>query len=383
MLKVLYLVPNLGDPAVERRVRMMRLGGAEVAVAGFRRGNRAPPPAVELGQTLDARFGHRLVAVAGAYWSILARIDLLDRPDVIVARNLEMLPLATRLQRAWEERPSLVYECLDIHRLMLGRGVVGQSMRAAERHFMRKASLLLTSSPAFVREYFLGMRQSGTPTMLLENKVLDEHGARGSNPALAAEPAEVPLRIGWFGVLRCNKSLAALDEFTRRMSGRVEVVLRGRPALHEFDDFNAVVGRNPYLSYEGPYQRRDLPRIYSEVHLAWAIDFFEEGLNSKWLLPNRIYEGCFHGAVPIAFAGTETASFLRSIGIGIILPEVTPTTLAQTIGGLDHAELRRLAGAVAALDRRHFAFERSDCIELVARLSRLGGGGQALLEAAG
>ena len=37
MLHVLYLVHDLFDPAVRRRVMMLRAGGAKVTLAGFRR----------------------------------------------------------------------------------------------------------------------------------------------------------------------------------------------------------------------------------------------------------------------------------------------------------------------------------------------------------
>ena len=37
MLHILYLVHDLSDPAVRRRVIMLQAGGAKVTVAGFRR----------------------------------------------------------------------------------------------------------------------------------------------------------------------------------------------------------------------------------------------------------------------------------------------------------------------------------------------------------
>ena len=125
--------------------------------------------------------------------------------------------------------------------------------------------MLLVSSPAFEREYFSKINQLQLPTLLVENKVLGAAG--GQSPMRAASAA---LRIGWFGALRCRKSLDALGAFARRMNGAVEVVLRGRPALTEFDDFHGAIAANPFLSYEGPYRSPDdLSRIYGEVDLNW------------------------------------------------------------------------------------------------------------------
>ena len=110
----------------------------------------------------------------------------------------------------------------------------------------------------------------------------------------------------------------------------MEIILRGRPALTEFEDFHGFVDAQPHMRFEGPYRNpEDLAAIYSDVHFAWAIDFFEEGKNSQWLLPNRIYEGCLHGAIPIALAGTETAAFTQKHGIGIVIPDIGQSTLAE------------------------------------------------------
>jgi len=385
LLKVLYLVPNLADPAVGRRIDMMSAGGAQVAVAGFQRANTPAPDlnvdvSIKLAETFDARFAQRVLAVLQARGEITRRVGSIPVPDVIIARNLEMLALASRLQAFWPSRPPIVYECLDIHRLMLRNDVIGRAMRGAEQYWTRKASLLITSSPAFLRNYF---DIHGAPAaMLIENKVLDYAGARGINPALAGDVTG-PIRIGWFGALRCRRSLEALAQFMTRMQGRFEVILRGRPALTEFDDFHGFVDAQPHMRFEGPYRNpEELAGIYSQVHFAWAIDFFEAGLNSQWLLPNRIYEGCLHGAVPIALEGTETAAFIGRHEIGITLPDIEPETLAARIGAFSMPQVTDLARVVAATDTAHFVHRESDCHTLVQRLRELCAPRAILTEAA-
>src|SRR5687768_6897856 len=100
LLKVLYLVPNLADSAVARRIHMLRLGGAEVDVAGFRRAGTDVPDLdvgtyVELDETFDAQFAQRLWATVRARASIRRWASRLPQPDLIIARNLEMLSLAS------------------------------------------------------------------------------------------------------------------------------------------------------------------------------------------------------------------------------------------------------------------------------------------------
>lgn len=350
---------------------MFQAGGAEVEVVGFRRGD-APRPSlpvdtvVELDVTHDGRMLQRLAAAIGAAWRAPTWARGLKQPDVIVARNLEMLGVANRLLELWSDRPRLVYECLDLHRLMLREGQVGRSMRAFEQRLMRQADFLITSSPAFMRNHF--ELHGGPAALLVENKVFSPIlQATGVNPALRG--AFDPVRIGWFGALRCHKSLAALDEVSRHFGGLIQVSLAGRPALTEFDDFHGVTGQSPHLSYAGTFQYpADLPSIYSAVHFVWAIDCFEEGLNSNWLLPNRLYEGCLNGAIPIGLAGTETAAYMDRLGIGVVVPDITQQTLVGLFEGLTAGRIRELAAQVIALDVRTFRCDAEECAHLVKRL---------------
>lgn len=377
MLHVLYLVHDVSDPAVRRRVLMLNEGGAHVTLAGFRR-TALPVDAVagsvpiDLGRTSDGRFAQRIAAIVSAAAKLGSKLAGVARPDVIVARNLEMLSLAARAKSVLGDNDldlPVVYECLDIHRLLLRDDLLGRAMRAAERHFARGTALLLTSSPAFVHAYFDGRGQYRDQVEIVENRHFEPLPAH----AVPSGPqAGAPWRIGWFGALRCSRSLQLLGDFSRRAGGRFEIVLRGRPALTEFSDFHEFVDAAPNVFFNGPYRNpEDLEAIYREVHFSWVADFFEEGQNSKWLLPNRLYEGCRFGAVPIAMAGTETAHFLNKRGIGIVLQEATPAALERALDDMKEDRFQALREAVIVQDRSTWLCTRDDCRALVVKLRRL------------
>ncbi|PSJ61625.1 glycosyltransferase [Pseudaminobacter soli (ex Li et al. 2025)] len=379
MLHVLYLVHDLSDPAVRRRVDMLQAGGAKVTLAGFRRADKATAglealSPIDLGQTHDGKFAQRLTAVGKAALGLGARLCGVRRPDVIIGRNLEMLALARRARSMFGGDMPVVYECLDIHRLLLGNGGVSRVMRAAERMLGGKASLLMTSSPAFVRDYFERFSQIDAPVALLQNKVLELHRrpAPAGNGAAPLPAAGEPWVIGWFGALRCRKSLELLGAFTQQAEGRFKVVLRGRPAYTEFADFDGFVAAEPHMRFEGAYRNpEDLAAIYGQVHFAWAIDFFEEGLNSSWLLPNRLYEGCLHGAVPIAMADTETGRFLAERHMGLRLEAASVEALTTLLGTIDAESFAAMRDRIAAEDRGTWVCDRRDCLALVERLKGL------------
>ncbi|MER8441729.1 glycosyl transferase family 1 [Mesorhizobium sp. M1066] len=377
MLHVLYLVHDVSDPAVRRRITMLRAGGAQVTLAGFRR--TANPIAdieglrpIDLGATRDGRFGQRLAAVAKAAVSIGSKLGGMPKPDLIIARNLEMLALARRARSAFGASVPIVYECLDIHRLVLRNDVLGKALRATERVLARDVKLLVTSSPAFIANYFKPFGQVAAPIELVENKYFEAATILPGAPEAEESPVGPPWRIGWFGALRCRRSLELLADFSRRMEGRFEIVLRGRPALSEFPDFHGFVEAEPWLSFLGPYRNpEDMAAIYNDVHFSWAIDFFEAGQNSEWLLPNRLYEGCRFGAVPISMGNTETGRFLKQQDIGVLLPQASPEALEAVLGKMEEHRVARLKEHVLARNPRTWSYDRSDCRALVERLRSL------------
>ena len=372
-MRIAYFVHDLTDPAVGRRIAMLRAGGAEVVVFGFRRAETAPGEiagarAVDLGRTHDGKFGQRLWRTALAALSVERWRGQLVRADVILARNLEMLAIAQAARVSCGLYARLVYECLDVHRLMLDAGPKGQAMRFVERALMRRANLLMVSSPAFLTHYFEGVQGLGRdfdlPTLLVENKVLDLDGQR---PARRKPEAAPPWRIGWLGAIRCQKSLDVLCKLAAERPDLVEVRIAGRPARGEFRDFDGQIGAARGVSFSGAYTAADLPDLYGEVHFAWAIDFMEAGLNSDWLLPNRVYEAPRHGAVPIALSGVETGRCLAQRGFGLPLDDLDD--LEGVLEGMTPAVYASLRGQVEAQPDRAFAVGRADCRDLVRRLA--------------
>lgn len=352
---VTYLAHDLDDPAISRRVEMFRRGGAEVRLAGFRRGSAPLPPSVTvLGQTKNGRMKQRLFAILQA----LPRIDRLipppARPHTIMARNLETLVLGAWLARGGRAR--LCYELLDIHGMMLGQGMTARALRRVEGMLMRRCAAVVTSSPAFAANYLRAYGQPDIPVILAENKPFDAPAVRP-----APRPDGLPITIGWFGILRCNFSLRSLDRLTRTHPGHFRVILRGRPALDVMVDFDDIIAANPDMQFQGPYRwPDDLPAIYGEVDFAWLIDRYQAGENSDWLLPNRLYEGCLHGAVPIVLQGTEVGRKAAAWGCALTIAAPQDDAIAE--GMLAAADaLPALRQALADVPRSALRMDDAEC----------------------
>ncbi len=362
--RIAYLVHDLGDAAVARRVEGLQAGGGAVALAGFYR--RAAPasiagaPALAIGRSHDGRLAARALLVLRRLLFPGKLRAMVRGADVVMARNLEMLAIAARLARKGQP---VVYECLDIHRSLLSSGPGGRVLRFIERSLLSRTARVIVSSPAFERDYFRARQGWPGPVDLVENKV----AALPDIPP--PQDGQGPWVIGWFGMLRCRRSLAILSDLAARSHGRVRVLIAGLPSPDIFPDFPAAIARLQGVEYAGPYRPGDLPRLYGRVHFAWCIDYFEEGLNSAWLLPNRLYESLAHGAVPVALADVETGRWLAAADVGLRLP--SGEALGPVLTGMTAAQHTRLAAAVRALPRDRIAFSPEDHRRLVARLETI------------
>lgn len=366
MTRIAYLVHDVNDAAVARRVRMLKAAGGDPVVMGFRRDDRSPAmvegaQVVDLGQTRDAKLVQRALAVLANLARPGPMLRAAAGADVVIGRNLEALILAARVQKALPEA-RLVYECLDIHRTLLGRSPAHRAIQAVERALLRKVRLLIVSSPAFVSEYFARRASLSAPVLLMENKLLALDSAP---PAGRAAPAGPPWTIGWFGNLRCSRTLEILTGLAARHAGRVEILIAGRPSPAVFDDFEGRVAAAPHCTYVGPYGAADLPELYARCHFAWAIDYFEEGLNSSWLLPNRLYEAASFGVVPIASDAVETGRWLARHNAGLLIDGDDPARLDTLLAALDDAGYGALRSAVDAIPRTDLIADATDCAALM------------------
>ena len=206
-MKLVYFAQDLSDPAIHRRVRMLRPGFSEIVLLGFRRSAEAVANVegitpIDLGRTESGRLMRRV----GSVLAVLATLDrhrrAIEGATVVLARNLEMLAIAAMAKRSSAPAAPLVFECLDIHRTMVSHSPIGLAVRQLEGHLLRSCDLLVVSSGGYLSGYFRPVHGPLPPTYVLENKVLESE--IGCDPALhqagQALPPECPGPRGLRGV---------------------------------------------------------------------------------------------------------------------------------------------------------------------------------------
>jgi succinoglycan biosynthesis protein ExoL len=322
------------DARVVKRVRAFTDLGWKVTGFTFHRSRpgRTESPCfsnVNLGETHDRAYARRGLALIRALRILWRERTTLHAATALYAINTDnaLLGLAARVLA--NRRLPLFLEIADIQPPFTTPGVRGRVLRWIERRVLARTTCLVTTSPAFLREYFTLHQGYTGRVFLLENKVYPSRGL--ARPASAHAPPAPPWRIGWFGALRCQATWEAMRTLARRHPTTLHFVVRGYPTAIDAGRFLSEVGDHPNVEFGGAYRYPDdLATMHSGLHFVWGFDFSDPTANSRWLLPNRLYEsGLFH--IPLlAAANTETGRRVAADRTGPIL-DVDADTLADAI----------------------------------------------------
>ena len=368
--QILVFAFDLTEASQIRRVKSLSALGHTVRTAAFRRSNMNEGfepdwPNLELGNIENERFFKRLAGMANGLIRVLQNPDFLRRADVIVARNLDLLAIAwgARLLLRQRETP-LVYECLDIHRLLTATGLVGRVLRWCERRLLKHVQLLVVSSPRFVSAYFESVQGYYGPSTIIENKLWLDADAMPRPKTGPVRAANAPLTLGWVGSIRCAPSLRLLLATADHMGPELQLKIHGNVHRHVLPDFDAEIAARDNVTYHGPYNYpEDLGPIYAGCDLVWAQDLWQRGGNSDWLLPNRIYEASWFGCPQIAVADTETGRRISTDGLGWTIDEPSTAALIALLERLEPKDIAAMRRHILHLEDDRFRLSESDIMQ--------------------
>lgn len=331
MTRIAFFGPDAGDAAVRRRVQGFQDDGVDVV--GFMMKRRPETQAdwknVDLGITEDGALLKRIGSIFQGARIASRHKEELRNVSAIYARNLDMLICAFLTKRLTNLETPVIYECLDIHRIMVREDAVGATFRRIEGDLLKRSKGLVVSSPGFLKHYFAPRQGGRYHAYLLENK-LAQGADYGLRPAPQASDPDAPLKIGWVGMFRCQRSFDLLCALADAAGDKVSIRLHGMPTRRELPLFEPEIDKRDNMIFAGRYRSpEDLEDVYRELDVVWAGDFMDTGRNSDWLLPNRIYEGGRYLTPSLTHDGTETANWIKDNDVGFIVREpLEPSLLA-------------------------------------------------------
>lgn len=379
---IAYFAGDATNPTVRLRIASFLRENIDVTGFTFRRDKFHADfvpfwDNVELGATKDRQYLSRLSVIFKALRKLWHHRDRLREVDVLYARLFDSAFLAMMMKKLLRLDARLVYEIEDVHDVFFRKTPAARIMRFLERRILASADLVVVPSPGFVDGYLEPNQGYDRPCFLLENRIqLDEIPPQDAPPSERAQAWKQTTDrwvIGWFGTLRCRKSMQILSQIADRLGDKVLIYTRGFPTETGLDAYMDIVDRHENWIHEGPYlMPDDLEDLYGRVHFVWCLDFYDENGNSELLLACRMYHGGYFGAVPVFTPQSQMARHLAPHAIGHAVADPYGDTVCDLLETMTPDQYKAERDAILDLREELFLEDGSGVRAL---LRRIGGSG--------
>lgn len=257
-------------------------------------------------------------------------------PDIILVNSAELLVFASLLLPGKLRR---IYDLADIHRIQYSDSLLSHVFRFVESLALKKGWEIVVTSPWFYWEYIVKKLKCNNEAFLIENKLSPQEAIPLSRSVnLKPRDENRTISIAWTGILRCKTSLAILLNLTKCHPGKYSIHLIGSTYLLDSKILEEAKF-NSDIVFKGTYHPNELATHLENIDYMWIGDF-DDGLNSKLLLPNRLYQAIAIAIPTIAPSATAMANVIEQLSIGFTIDETTPSGINEKIQSISKGRYR-------------------------------------------
>lgn len=329
-IKIICALPVLGQPRNSKRIKMLMKAGFQVDAVSFVRKyhkGRLPDCHVDiLGQIEHGRFIVRFFKMLKMLPKLRKKVK---KYDIIYSFGIDMAILCRLSSLGLKKK--IVIEIGDIRSIQVEKSFKGKVVRFLDKLIIKVSKLLVVTSPKYAEEYYNKWLEVYPKVLVLENKLEQAISlVPKTNESLATDLDR--LTIGYFGLLRCKKTISILHALATNYLDTVQIFLAGFPMDRDkdFDDFLALKNVEYFGEYKSP---QDLDRIYSKVDVVWAVYPFptNHDQNWKWARTNRFYESCFFKKPMIVLENSADGNIVSKLEIGMTIEQSDDKETAKLI----------------------------------------------------
>ena len=358
---VVFFTPDVSDVSTIKRADAFRESGFHITVLGFRRSRYNPDydprwPYIELGRTSDRNYARRCATLLRAVFLLFVARRYVQRGARYYARNIDQLLLAIVAKMLFRRDAAIVYEVLDIQPAFTRSGLRSRLLRLVERLCLSQVSLLVVSSPAFVREYYEAVQAYRGNWFLLENKLhpsaLIEIGTGGG---ATSRPQPYKWIVSYVGLIRGQRTFDLITRLAENLRDEVLFKFHGILTTVDRQLFDQALARNANMVYCGDYVNpRDLAHVYRDADFVWALDLENIDNNSRWLLPCRLYEAGALGLPCLAVRDFEVGRKIDALDIGWTFDQPFENPLIEFFQSVTRAEVDEKRSRLLDLPKESF-----------------------------
>lgn len=349
---VLTYTPFAQEPRALKQVRFLK-EKHDVTTAGFGPAPFPDVPHVEIPSVAPQRWGlfGRLMAAGFLvlrWYRPLALLNALDREtrrlvggtswDIVIAHDLKTLDVSLDLGAAHGV-------VLDLHEY---------APRQEEHSFLWRW---------LIAPYFRWMCRTRVPlvaeVVTVSQGIADEYKAKfgfdstlvvNATPYAQLDPKPVgsPMRLVHSGGVAVQRRLDIMIQGVRETSANVtlDLYLVGgdSPVMTQLKE---LAGDDPRIRFREPVPYSDLVATLNEYDLGLSI-FPPTTFNLAWCLPNKFFDFVQARLGVIVGPSPEMSRFVDEFGIGIVLPDFEPSSLAAALEAITSDQIAAWKAASAA-----------------------------------
>lgn len=374
-LRVLFFTSAVEHRTFRKTVKMLSEVGIKAHYIGFTRYNY-PCPNDGLETTILGKVQHR--NYIKRFFLVFGQLPRVRRKakknDLVYCFSLDALILASLATVG--TRIPIVYQVQDIRPILVGRKIKNRLSRLLEKLALGRVKHVVLSSRAFYESHFqvhYGLSEDWIS--VIENKIENDPNPPVIPVKNITSWHTSPIRIGYFGMLRCSRSWEILKSAVDSAEGRLELIVRGKPV--GLKTFDTDVSSSNRIFYGGPYRSPDeLDNLYQRVDLVWSAYPYGKGEqgNWQWARTVRFYEAGAFGKPMISQAETQDAYVISQYGIGLNIDMADPQGVIERLLSISHEELSEWSRNLLNTPRSLFIHTEEEYRELKEKLNILVGG---------
>lgn len=319
-MKIIYILQASSHARYWRRIDKLRELGIKSTVFAFERenfyeGTKGGRQYKSLGNIEQENYKRRIFPLINSIKTIRGE---LKEADVVYTFGMDTFIIGWAATLFKGNKPKFVYEVGDIRTVFTNKGIIPKIFRAFEKFILKRTDLLVVTSEAYVHGYFKGIQKLNKLNYhVIENKpelklnVSDINHEKSDNQKI---------RIGYFGVLRCSRTLEVLKKLIIEHGDKFELYIRG--IITQGKDIVNDIMLLDNVKAEGEYKvPDDLTSMYNQIDIIWACYPYKgkEISNWMWAKTTRFYEACYFKKPMITLEGTQDSYYVKDKGIGMVL----------------------------------------------------------------
>ena len=203
-MNILFVLPVLSDSYYQKRIYKMSALGVKSTVLGFERdhykGKSWSIPTDSLGYLEHGNYIRRLGKLLKAFFKIRSNIST---QEALYAFNLDILLICWAARLFKSKKIKLIYDIADIRSVMVENGLISVLLRSIERLLVKRTSVVVVSSPAYIDGYFKDYQNINQNFAVIENKV-DKDLPKSESLRDQPDGNKDYITIGYFGMLRLS-----------------------------------------------------------------------------------------------------------------------------------------------------------------------------------